>query len=94
MIKSIIPAKEAINEVYCDVCQELIEIAGIPDSELPVLPKQIVVAMSLRCGHNSKYEGLCEDIHFCNTCGDELIGILKEKFKLKLSIKDDFEGAQ
>ena len=94
MIKNIIPAKEAINNLFCDVCQELSGITGIPEDEHPVLQKQITVAISFNCGHTSKYEGLFADIHLCNTCGDILIDVFREKFNLELSTKENFEGAQ
>jgi hypothetical protein len=93
MIKNIRPAEEAVDELYCDICKDLSGITGIPD-EQPVIHKQITVAISFNCGHTSKHEGLFADIHLCNTCGDKLIDILKEKFNLEMSTKESFEGAQ
>jgi hypothetical protein len=94
MIKNIELPKDPINEVYCDVCKELVEITGIPDDEKPVLQKEMSALLSIACGKNSKYEGLFTNIHFCNTCADKLIYLLSEELGLELSSEDAFEGAE
>lgn len=85
MQKIIEKYKEAIIEHYCDGCQKLIMISGIPHDAQPDTGKEISVALhGSFCYNYNDMTGLVFDHIYCNDCGVKLVKLIEREFKIKI----------